>query len=136
MFVAPAGRVLVDADYSQIELRLLAHISGDEALIAAFREGRTSTPPTAAQVFGVAQDQVTPDMRRAAKAVNFGIVYGISPFSLSQDIHVTVAQAKEYMDKYFATTPACAPIWTGWWSRAGRTAMCPPCTAAAAGCPS
>ena len=102
MFVAPAGRLLVDADYSQIELRLLAHISGDQALIAAFREGADIHTATAAQVFGVAQDQVTPDMRRAAKAVNFGIVYGISPFSLSQDIHVTVAQAKEYMDKYFA----------------------------------
>ena len=102
MFVAPAGCVLVDADYSQIELRLLAHISGDQALIAAFREGADIHTATAAQVFGVAQDQVTPDMRRAAKAVNFGIVYGISPFSLSQDIHVTVAQAKEYMDKYFA----------------------------------
>ena len=102
MFVAPAGRVLVDADYSQIELRLLAHISGDQALIAAFNSGEDIHTATAAQVFGVAQDQVTPDMRRAAKAVNFGIVYGISPFSLSQDIHVTVAQAKEYMDKYFA----------------------------------
>ena len=102
MFVAPAGKLLVDADYSQIELRLLAHISGDQALIAAFREGADIHTATAAQVFGVAQDQVTPDMRRAAKAVNFGIVYGISPFSLSQDIHVTVAQAKEYMDKYFA----------------------------------
>ena len=102
MFVAPAGRVLVDADYSQIELRLLAHISGDQALIAAFNSGEDIHTATAAQVFGVARDQVTPDMRRAAKAVNFGIVYGISPFSLSQDIHVTVAQAKEYMDKYFA----------------------------------
>ena len=102
MFVAPAGRLLVDADYSQIELRLLAHISGDQALIAAFNSGEDIHTATAAQVFGVAQDQVTPDMRRAAKAVNFGIVYGISPFSLSQDIHVTVAQAKEYMDKYFA----------------------------------
>ena len=102
MFVAPAGKLLVDADYSQIELRLLADISGDQALIAAFNSGEDIHTATAAQVFGVAQDQVTPDMRRAAKAVNFGIVYGISPFSLSQDIHVTVAQAKEYMDKYFA----------------------------------
>ena len=102
MFVAPAGKLLVDADYSQIELRLLAHISGDQALIAAFNSGEDIHTATAAQVFGVARDQVTPDMRRAAKAVNFGIVYGISPFSLSQDIHVTVAQAKEYMDKYFA----------------------------------
>ena len=102
MFVAPAGRLLVDADYSQIELRLLAHISGDQALIAAFNSGEDIHTATAAQVFGVDRDQVTPDMRRAAKAVNFGIVYGISPFSLSQDIHVTVAQAKAYMDKYFA----------------------------------
>ena len=102
MFGAAPGCVLVDADYSQIELRLLAHISGDQALIAAFNGGEDIHTATAAQVFGVAQDQVTPDMRRAAKAVNFGIVYGISPFSLSQDIHVTVAQAKEYMDKYFA----------------------------------
>ena len=102
MFVAPAGKLLVDADYSQIELRLLAHISGDQALIAAFNSGEDIHTATAAQVFGVDRDQVTPDMRRAAKAVNFGIVYGISPFSLSQDIHVTVAQAKEYMDKYFA----------------------------------
>ena len=102
MFVAPAGKLLVDADYSQIELRLLAHISGDQALIAAFNSGEDIHTATAAQVFGVDRDQVTPDMRRAAKAVNFGIVYGISPFSLSQDIHVTVAQAKAYMDKYFA----------------------------------
>ena len=102
MFVAPEGCVLVDADYSQIELRLLAHMSGDEAMIAAFREGVDIHTVTASQVFGVPQDQVTGDMRRAAKAVNFGIVYGISPFSLSQDIHVTVAQAKDYMDRYFA----------------------------------
>ena len=74
-------------------------------MIAAFRDGVDIHTVTASQVFGVAQDQVTPDMRRAAKAVNFGIVYGISPFSLSQDIHVTVAQAKEYMEKYFEHYP-------------------------------
>ena len=101
MFVAPAGMVLVDADYSQIELRLLAHMAGDQAMIDGFRSGADIHTATAAQVFGVAPDQVTPLMRRSAKAVNFGIVYGISPFSLSQDIGVTVAQAKEYMDKYF-----------------------------------
>ena len=101
MFVAPAGMVLVDADYSQIELRLLAHMAGDQAMIEGFRSGADIHTATAAQVFGVAPDQVTPLMRRSAKAVNFGIVYGISPFSLSQDIGVTVAQAKEYMDKYF-----------------------------------
>ena len=102
MFVSRPGWVLVDADYSQIELRLLAHMSGDEAMIQAFRDGVDIHTVTASQVFGVSPDRVTADMRRAAKAVNFGIVYGISPFSLSQDIHVSVAQAKSYMEKYFA----------------------------------
>ena len=102
MFVAPAGKVLVDADYSQIELRLLACMAGDEAMIHGFNGGEDIHTITASQVFGVPASEVTPLMRRSAKAVNFGIVYGISPFSLSQDIKVTVAEAKEYMDKYFA----------------------------------
>ncbi len=102
MFVAGPGRVLVDADYSQIELRLLAHMAGDQAMIDGFRSGDDIHAITASQVFGVPIGEVTPLMRRSAKAVNFGIVYGISPFSLSQDIGVTVAEAKEYMDKYFA----------------------------------
>ena len=101
MFVAPEGRVLVDADYSQIELRLLAHIAGDEHMIAAFRSGEDIHTVTASQVFGVPPEAVTHEMRRRAKAVNFGIVYGISDFSLSQDIGVTRAEAKEYMEKYF-----------------------------------
>ena len=101
MFVAPAGKVLVDADYSQIELRLLACMAGDRAMIDGFNSGADIHTITASQVFGVSPGEVTPLMRRSAKAVNFGIVYGISPFSLSQDIGVTVAQAKEYMDKYF-----------------------------------
>ncbi len=105
MFVAGAGNVLVDADYSQIELRLLAHISGDETMRNAFRTGEDIHAITASQVFGVARADVTPAMRRAAKAVNFGIVYGISPFSLSQDIGVTVAEAKDYMDAYFRKYP-------------------------------
>ena len=103
MFVAAPGHVLVDADYSQIELRLLAHISGDEAMQQAFLSGEDFHTVTAARVFHVPQDQVTHQMRSRAKAVNFGIVYGISAFSLSQDIGVTVAEAKEYMDRYFAT---------------------------------
>lgn len=102
MFVAGEGKVLVDADYSQIELRLLAHMAQDSAMIEGFRSGDDIHAITASQVFGVPLAEVTPLMRRSAKAVNFGIVYGISPFSLSQDIGVTVAQAKEYMDKYFA----------------------------------
>ena len=102
MFVAPAEKVLVDADYSQIELRLLAHMAGDQAMIDGFNSGMDIHTITASQVFGVSPEEVTPLMRRSAKAVNFGIVYGISPFSLSQDIGVSVQQAKEYMDKYFA----------------------------------
>ena len=101
MFVAPEGKVLVDADYSQIELRLLAHIAGDEHMIAAFRSGEDIHTVTASQVFGVPPESVTHEMRRRAKAVNFGIVYGISDFSLSQDIGVTRAEAREYMEKYF-----------------------------------
>ena len=103
MFVAAPGNILVDADYSQIELRLLAHISGDEAMCRAFRSGEDFHTLTAARVFHVEPQDVTPEMRRRAKAVNFGVVYGISPFSLSQDIGVTVAEAKEYMERYFQT---------------------------------
>ena len=102
MFIAPPDWVLVDADYSQIELRLLAHMAGDQAMIDGFRSGEDIHTITASQVFGVPLEEVTAQMRRSAKAVNFGIVYGISPFSLSQDIGVTVQEAKAYMDLYFA----------------------------------
>ncbi len=105
MFVAEDGWVLVDADYSQIELRLLAHMAGDEEMQKAFLSGADFHTVTAANVFHVSTDEVTGQMRSCAKAVNFGIVYGISPFSLSQDIGVTVAEAKDYMDRYFATYP-------------------------------
>ena len=102
MFAAPAGKVLVDADYSQIELRLLAHMAGDQAMIDGFQSGEDIHTITASQVFNVPIEDVAPQMRRSAKAVNFGIVYGISPFSLSQDIGATVQEAKEYMERYFA----------------------------------
>jgi DNA polymerase-1 len=105
MFTAEPGMVLVDADYSQIELRLLAHISGDKAMQEAFLSGEDFHTVTAAHVFGVPLEQVTANMRRAAKAVNFGIVYGISAFSLSQDLAVPVAEAKDYMAAYFARFP-------------------------------
>ena len=100
MFVAGPGNVLVDADYSQIELRLLAHISGDENMIAAFRSGEDIHAVTASQVFGVPLEQVTKLQRSHAKAVNFGIVYGISAWSLAQDIGVFPNEAKQYMDAY------------------------------------
>lgn len=102
MFVASPGKVLVDADYSQIELRLLAHIANDETMIAAFRSGEDIHAVTASQVFGVPLAEVTPLQRSHAKAVNFGIVYGISAFSLAQDIGVFQNEAKAYMDNYFA----------------------------------
>ena len=102
MFVASPGKVLVDADYSQIELRLLAHIANDETMIAAFRSGEDIHAVTASQVFGVPLAEVTPLQRSHAKAVNFGIVYGISAFSLAQDIGVFQNEAKAYMDSYFA----------------------------------
>ena len=103
MFTAPEGCVLVDADYSQIELRLLAHIAGDTEMQAAFRSGADFHTVTASRVFHVEPQEVTPEMRRRAKAVNFGIVYGISAFSLAQDIGVSVAEAKAYMERYFET---------------------------------
>ena len=103
MFIARPGWVLVDADYSQIELRLLAHMAGDEKMIESFRAGEDIHAHTAAQVFGLPQDQVTSELRRRAKAVNFGIVYGISGFSLAQDIGVSRKEASDYMEKYLET---------------------------------
>ena len=100
MFVAGPGMVLVDADYSQIELRLLAHISGDEAMRDAFLSGEDFHTVTASKVFNVPIEEVTPVIRSRAKAVNFGIVYGISAFSLAQDIGVFPNEAKAYMDAY------------------------------------
>ena len=100
MFVAAPGMMLVDADYSQIELRLLAHISGDQAMKEAFLSGEDFHTVTASKVFGVPVEQVTPTLRSRAKAVNFGIVYGISAFSLAQDIGVYTNEAKAYMDAY------------------------------------
>ena len=103
MFVPRAGCVLVDADYSQIELRVLAHIADDKTMQEAFCSGQDIHTATAAQVFGVDKNAVTPLQRRHAKAVNFGIVYGISEFSLAEDIGVSRYEAREYIDQYLAT---------------------------------
>ena len=102
MFVPRDGCVLVDADYSQIELRVLAHIAGDEVMQKAFCDGRDIHTTTASQVFGVPMESVTALQRRHAKAVNFGIVYGISEFSLAEDIGVSRYEARAYIDNYLA----------------------------------
>ncbi len=102
-FIAPAGRVLCDADYSQIELRVLASIADDENMINAFRSGADIHTATASQVFDIPIDMVTPVMRSRAKAVNFGIVYGIGAFSLSKDIGVTRTEADRYIKSYLAS---------------------------------
>ena len=103
MFTAGEGCVLVDADYSQIELRVLAAVSGDTHMIEAFRQGADIHRMTASQVFHVPFDEVPPELRSRSKAINFGIVYGISAFSLSQDIGVTVREAQQYIDDYLST---------------------------------
>ena len=109
MFVAPDDdHVLIDADYSQIELRVLAHISQDAHMIEAFRSGQDIHAATAAKVYHVPLEEVTPQMRSSCKAVNFGIVYGISDFSLAQDIGVTRKEAGEFIRTYLATYPGVA----------------------------
>jgi len=105
VFVPEDGYVFVDADYSQIELRILAHCSGDEQLITAYKEARDIHRMTASQVFHIPFDEVTDLQRRNAKAVNFGIVYGISSFGLSQDLSITKKEAAQYIDNYFNTYP-------------------------------
>ena len=105
-FIAAPGCVLVDADYSQIELRLLAHLSGDAAMCEAFTLGQDIHARTAAEVYGVPLEEVTPRMRSSAKAVNFGIVYGISDFGLASNLKISRKEAAEFIDRYFARYPA------------------------------
>ena len=105
LFVAKDGNVLVDADYSQIELRLLAHFSGCKALVEAYRNGEDVHSATASRVFGVPQSEVTSALRRRAKTINFGIIYGMSRFGLAKDIGCSVTEAQNYLDRYFASHP-------------------------------
>ena len=104
-FVAAPGHVLVDADYSQIELRILAHFSGDHAMVDAFRQGQDIHARTAAEVAGIGIDQVTPQMRSHAKAVNFGLVYGISDFGLARNTGMSRKEAAAFIERYFAAYP-------------------------------
>jgi DNA polymerase-1 len=104
-FVAPESRILLAADYSQIELRLMAHFSQDEALLAAFRAGRDIHQATAAEVLGIELDQVTSDQRRQAKAINFGLLYGMSSFGLSKQLKLTRQESQSYINQYFSRYP-------------------------------
>ena len=104
-FVAPEGKKIVAADYSQIELRIMAHLSADEGLLKAFTEGQDVHRATAAEVFGVAPEQVTTDLRRSAKAINFGLIYGMSSFGLAQQLGLSRSQAQSYIDLYFTRYP-------------------------------
>ncbi|HEY8219334.1 MAG TPA: DNA polymerase I [Methylobacter sp.] len=104
-FIAPEGRKIVAADYSQIELRIMAHLSADEGLLKAFTDGEDVHRATAAEVFGVAPERVTTDLRRSAKAINFGLIYGMSSFGLGQQLGLSRNQAQSYIDLYFARYP-------------------------------
>ncbi|MBU6952676.1 DNA polymerase I [Hahella sp. HN01] len=104
-FIAPKGCKLISADYSQIELRIMAHLSGDEGLLKAFSEGLDVHQATAAEVFNVAFDEVSSEQRRKAKAINFGLIYGMSAFGLARQIHVERGEAQSYIDKYFERYP-------------------------------
>jgi DNA polymerase I len=104
-FIAPPGHVLLAADYSQIELRIMAHLSGDEGLLAAFAEDRDVHQATAAEVFGVALTEVTADQRRAAKTINFGLIYGMSPFGLARELGIERSAANSYVERYFQRYP-------------------------------
>ena len=104
-FVAPEGRVLVALDYSQIELRILAHIAGINELKQAFRDGQDIHAITASQMFGVPLEDMTPDVRRQAKAINFGVIYGISGFGLARNLRIPRAEAQAFIDTYFERFP-------------------------------
>jgi DNA polymerase-1 len=104
-FVAPPGFSLVAADYSQIELRIMAHLSGDASLLSAFAEDRDVHQATAAEVFGIALEAVTPDQRRSAKAINFGLIYGMSAFGLARQLGIGRGEAQKYVDLYFERYP-------------------------------
>ena len=112
-FIAPEGTVLLAADYSQIELRIMAHLSGDAGLVGAFAEGRDIHQATAAEVFGVPLDQVGNDQRRSAKAINFGLMYGMSSFGLGKQLGIGRAEAQEYIDLYFDRYPGVRQFMDG-----------------------
>ena len=120
-FVAAQGRLLVTADYSQVELRLLAHLSGDEALIETFRRGEDIHRATAAKIFGIHPGLVSPDQRRGAKTINFGILYGMGPFALAGQLGVTQGEAKSFISAYFERFPSIRACLDGILAKARET---------------
>jgi DNA polymerase-1 len=119
-FIAPPGQVLISADYSQIELRIMAHLSGDEGLLRAFAADQDIHRATAAEVFGVAPEQVSSDQRRSAKAINFGLIYGMSAFGLARQLGIERAAASQYVELYFARYPGVRRYMDGTRERAKR----------------
>ncbi|NOZ87473.1 MAG: DNA polymerase I [Deltaproteobacteria bacterium] len=119
-FVAPKGKVLLSADYSQVELRILAHLSEDPTLRQAFENGEDIHSRTAAEVFGVKQEEITPEQRRQAKTVNFGVVYGQSAFGLAKELGISREQAKHFIDTYFARYPGVRNFWEKTLAKAGK----------------
>lgn len=119
-FIAPKGRVLIAADYSQIELRIMAHLSADKGLLAAFSENLDVHRMTAAEIFGIEPDEVSGEQRRQAKAINFGLIYGMSAFGLAKQINVSRAQASDYMQRYFERYPGVLEYMEGIREQAAR----------------
>jgi DNA polymerase-1 len=133
-FVAPAGSRIVSADYSQIELRIMAHLSGDKGLLDAFAQGEDIHRATAAEVFGAAPAEVTSEQRRYAKVINFGLIYGMSAFGLARQLGLERQAAAAYIDRYFARYPGWPTTWRRHASSPATGATSRRCSAAASGC--
>ena len=135
-FIAPPGHDIVSADYSQIELRIMAHISGDAGLRRAFGEGMDVHRATASEVFGVAPDEVSAEQRRYAKTINFGLIYGMGAFGLAQNLGIERSAANAYIDRYFQRFAGVKRYMDETKARARRNwATSRPCSAAASSCP-
>jgi DNA polymerase-1 len=134
-FIAAPGSHIVSADYSQVELRIMAHLSEDARLLEAFAAGEDVHRATAAEIFGVAASEVGPDQRRVAKVINFGLIYGMSAFGLARQLDLERGAAQAYIERYFARYPGVAATWRPPARPPARRAMSKPFTAAGCGCP-
>ena len=134
-FTAPQGSVIVSADYSQIELRIMAHLSGDKTLIAAFQNGEDVHRRTAAEVFGTAPENVSSEQRRYAKTINFGLIYGMGQYGLAKSLSIDNISAKNFIDRYFARYPGVAEYMQRTKEQAAAQGLSKPCSAVASTCP-